>query len=380
MKDDGSTAPERIGDVVGRCLKWLESVQIKTDKFHGGGFPPYPQTVKAAGTLATSDVVISCQRAGLERPRLISEAVEFLLRIQMKPVEGATDSEGGGFPPMGDFELIVKTPFTDSTADAVLALMAVYGSAPAGLSQAALWASIENGMGWLLRRWDEVKGSPLPTYAVSGRYPTSPRRYFPTLLAGIAFARYCEEHRNDHLEAAERALETIVADACETLNKHNCLPFQQDGWDRPSITNSALALQLLHLYSGQASNDRLQKAIGKGSAWLLEQAQRLSRLETPEAADLTDYDHVAITVPEIGESRYPATYFTLPLLVSGLDRVPGPEARDLRDRLLHRLLAMAKSDNTFAYYCERRGIDEPATSATASAMYTLTAYTQEASG
>ncbi len=380
---------EQIKRIIDNCVRWLEKVQIKDDVFHRGGFPPYPDTIKSAGTLATSDVITFLQRAGIGKKQLIMDGTEFLLRIQIND-NRKYPSQNGGFPPMGDFEFIRNTAFTDSTADAVLALLStytkirqeIYGTKHTeqkkGLQQKLkdkdISNSIDSGIKWLLRCFDKTKNV-LPTYSIDEENIVGPKRYFPTMLCGISFLTYMDYCRNISGQARHeinKNVEKLVSDTCKMLLKKGYIPFNVEG-DKPSITSTILAIEFLHIYLKNVKIKNVHEdALSSAYQWLLKNSSNIIK-EKEITAVFTDFDEVNIDIPEIAEAIYPATYFTLAPMVKLLIEYP-PRNLDYKEKLnslVVQLVNIADSSNDYAFYWEFRGRKEPATSATASAIYAL---------
>ena len=142
--------------------------------------------------------------------------------------------------------------------------------------------------------------------------------------------------------------------------------------------NTILGIEFLLLSNKNSKNDEETKeSLKKGYIWLKE---RFNELLTEGKDDIfTDFDPVHIDISEISEGDYPATYFTLPSMVKLLVEEPFPSDLNENEKLLTSLISELLDiveikiiENVeVAYYWEYRGRKEPATSATASAIYTL---------
>lgn len=385
---------ERISKIIDDCIRWLEKVQIKEDPFHRGGFPPYPDTIKSAGTLATADVITFLRRAGIDKEQLINEGIDFLLRVQIND-NNEYPSQNGGFPPMGDFEFIRNTAFTDSTADAILALLSTYTKIKKKSNDPKIdnqiedlhkrlrrtTDSIESGISWLLKCFDKAEKA-LPTYIIEEENLIGPKRYFPTMLAGIAFLTYtdyCRKIGRDVRNEINKNVKILVNNTCNMLLEKGYMPFNA-GNDKPSITNTTLAIEFMHIYlKNEKNEDAYETALKNAYQWLFGEASNIVKKEYKEITDVfTDFDEVHIDIPEIAEGIYPATYFTLAPMVKLLIEYP-PNSSDykkLLSVLTTQLVNIADSSDFHAFYWEFRGRKEPATSATASAIYALSIYTK----
>jgi len=368
----------KLNEIVKKCLKWLERTQFKTNDFHSGGFSPYPETVKSAGTLATADVLTFLQRSNIEKPDIINDSIKFLLRVQINENKKYL-SQTGGFPPIGDFELILDTAFSDSTADAVLGLLSSFRKIEDKKYKKEITKSIEGGIEWLLKCYKETNSLPLPTYFIKEEYNIGPKRYFPTILTGLAFITYkdyCKRINKAVKEEIEEYISNLRAIILSKLKEHGSIPFGD--YEEPSIMNTILGIEFLLLSNKNSKNDEETKeSLKKGYIWLKE---RFNELLTEGKDDIfTDFDPVHIDISEISEGDYPATYFTLPsmvkLLVEELFPSDLSENEKLLTSLISELLDIVEikiiENVEVAYYWEYRGRKEPATSATASAIYTL---------
>lgn len=371
---------ERISKIIDGCIRWLEKVQIKEDPFHRGGFPPYPEIFKSAGTLTTADVITSLQRAGIDKKQLTNEGIDFLLRAQIKDNK-KYHSQNGGFPPMGDFEFIRNIAFTDSTADAVLALLSTYPQ-----RQRTITESIESGISWLLNCFKKFKEerNALPTYIIEEKDLIGPRRYFPTMLTGISFLTYvdyCRVRRGVRKKINDN-VETLVANTYRMLSEKGYAPFNAEN-DKPSITNTILAIEFMRIYLKNKKNkdEAYEKSLKNAYQWLLKETDNIvNNIKTKKYEEISDnfteFDEVHINIPGITEGIYPATYFTLAPMVKLLIEYPSNnlDYKKLLPVLTTQLGNLADFYNTYAFYWEFRGRKEPATSATALAINALSIY------
>jgi len=388
---------EQIEATVKACVRWLEEKQIRDDPFHRGGFSPYPDTIKSAGTLATADVITFLQRAGIERRQLMDDAINFLVRVQIGD-DGAYRSQDGGFPPLGDFEFITNVAFADSTADAVLALLSAYRTMRSEFEDAettsqrkeelhgtldSISKSIEDGIAWLLTCFD-VEANALSTYVLhmqEEKVVGQPKRYFPAMLAGIAFLTYMESFRQVATRVGSEIgaiVQALAENTCNMLLERRYVPFNTRD-DKPSITNTALAIEFIHICRKNRKTVKGECEVGirKAYQWLLGQVSELIKQEGKELTKIsTDFDEVHIDIPEVSEDYYPATYFNLSVIAKLLVEYPPAylDYAEVLDTLMERLLSMAQLSNDHAWYREFRGREEPATSATASAVYALSIY------
>lgn len=372
---------KQIKKIIGDCIKWLEEVQIKDDLFHKGGFPPYPDTIKSAGTLATADVITFLQRTGIKKKQLIDDGVEFLLRVQIKDNKKYL-SQNGGFPPIGDFEFIVNTSFTDSTADALLGLLNSYRQIKDKNKLEIISNSIERGINWLLECYNSVESLPFPTYLIKEEYNVGQQRYFPTILSGIAFITYIDyckiinKEVRDEIEI-KKCVKDIAKCIKYELGRKGYMVFLKDK-DVPSLTSTILAIEFIHILKKSTSVEgcpNWDSVLEKSYKWLLEQYKNRLSKDNENNDTFTDYDFVHIDIPEISEGDYPATYFTpAPMVKLLVEYPPSSEYKELLDNLIQKLIKIVEYSNDTAYYLEYRGRDEPATSATAAAICALNSY------
>lgn len=385
---------KHIKKIIDDCIRWFEEVQIKDDPFHRGGFPPYPKNIKSAGTLATADVITFLRRAGIDKKPLIDDGTEFLLRVQIKDSKEYL-SQNGGFPPIGDFEFITNTAFTDSTADAILALLSVYPRMIQEIKDAEtdeqkryleqelknISNSIDGAIEWLLRCFDKTNNV-LPTYLIGEENIVGEKRYFPTMLAGIAFLTYidyCNEIgiQVRHERNINIIVDKLVNDTRNMLLGKGYISFNVEK-DKPSFTNTMLAIEFLYIYFKNVEDkNAYEEALTKAYQWLLEGFGNIIKKGEKEITDaFTDFDKVHIDIPEIAEGIYPATYFTLAPMVKLLIEYPPHDLayQEMLYTLIEQLLNIVDSSNNYEFYWEYRGRKEPATSATASAIYALSVY------
>jgi len=374
----------KLNEIVKRCLKWLERTQFKTNDFHSGGFSPYPETVKSAGTLATADVLTFLQRSNIEKLDIINDSIKFLLRAQINENE-KYPSQNGGFPPIGDFELILDTAFSDSTADAVLGLLNSLHKIEDKKYKKEITKSIEKGIEWLLNCYKATSSLPLPTYFIKEEYNIGPKRYFPTILTGLAFITYkdyCKRINKAVKQKIEEYISNLKAIILSKLKEYGNIPFGD--YEEPSIMNTILGIEFLLLSNKNSKTDEETKeSLKKGYIWLMGRFNEL--LMKGKDYIFTDFDPVHIDVPEVSEGDYPATYFTLPSMVKLLLENLFPSDLNENEKLLTSLISELLDiveikiiENVeVAYYWEYRGRKEPATSATASAIYTLMLYLEK---
>lgn len=373
---------DRVKNVVEKCLNWLEKKQFMTNGFHKGGFSPYPETVKSAGTLATSDVLTFLQRSNIKKGYIIDGCIEFLLRVQ---IHGNTKypSQSGGFPPLGDFELILNTAFTDSTADAVLGLLSSLREIGNIKYEKKITEAIRRGIEWLLKCYRTTDSLPIPTYFIEEEYNVGPRRYFPTVLTGIAFITYrdyCKRMEKTVKKEINEYIDNLRNVILNMLKTRRNIPLADTGGG--SLINTILGIEFLYLTDG--GDEKVKESLEKGYNWLKEQYSKL--LKSNENHLFTEYDPVHIDIPEISEGDYPATYFTLPPMARLLAEYPHQSTlggnKRLLNELISKLLDLAEiiEEENVAYYYEYRGRKEPATSATVSAIYALKVYNEKGGG
>jgi len=115
-----------------RLLKWLANQQYKIEgDFHNGGFSPYPETIKAGGVISTALALQALMKynEGGRYNDVIKRGIDFLLRSQIDAtkymprfISWCYHQEDGGFPPIGDLELITEISSPEATAEAIKTL------------------------------------------------------------------------------------------------------------------------------------------------------------------------------------------------------------------------------------------------------------------
>ncbi|MCD6575812.1 MAG: hypothetical protein J7K73_01480 [Nanoarchaeota archaeon] len=225
-----------------RLLEWLVNQQyIKEGDFHSGGFSPYPEVINASGTISTAlalRALIKYNESGIYDDA-IKRGIDFLLRSQIDATENIPAThppyhqDDGGFPPMGDLELIIEVSSPEATAEAIKALRRYSIEVFSESSRIeSIKARIRRAENHLL--FDE--------YWYHGI-----KENVHEFLSCLEVLRHSRLVNIDYIDL-KSFLDTQVNKIINLFEEQGYLPFKFSKKDEISITNSVIGLELLERY------------------------------------------------------------------------------------------------------------------------------------
>jgi len=306
---------ERLSkETIDEMLAWLKEQQIKDVKedFHYGGFSPYPDVIKAAGVISTAKaleaIMLYSNPEEWPKDKTITDGIEFLLRVQLdsKLCKKVDPIDDGGFPPMGDLELITYKPTPDATAEAVRVLE-LYRK-PLNeknlldkYKEREIRTAINRGLHWLVCYYFNLK----PWFDSIETERVSLDLAIDSCLSFVPFYYYFYGKIIDENTIRNRR-KRMIERYTGALKEKGYLPFKWSEPLNPSLTNTAEGVRLLTEYCTSIENDEVLIEIKrKANEFIKNNLDDLFRIDT-------EYDHIDAWCYRPSSGIYPECHSKIP--------------------------------------------------------------------